>query len=249
MPQSRTQARRNWDASFKEQIALQAYNTAPVEAVIRTLSYYFRERYNPHELARLHFLEIGCGAGPNLLWLAKKGIKVSGVDISPTALGLARRHLEDAACDSRIGRLEEASAGAVPFADEEFHGIIEACVFQHLGHDERRRAFREVRRLLKPGGVFAGYMLDTRHSVYRDRRSEQLDDDPGTLVLSDSTSRVHLTNLGLSHFFTREEIYSHLEGFAHVDACWTAYYLPREEGKRRGYERYLQSMWTVYAVK
>jgi len=40
-----------------------------------------------------------------------------------------------------------------------------------------------------------------------------------------------------------------LTGFSVVDPCLTTYYLPREEAAKRGYDEYLQSMWTVHAVK
>ena len=78
-----------WETSFQAQIASQAYNTAPVEALIRTVAYYLRARYTQDEEKHLHFLEMGCGAGPNLAWLAHRGMRVSGIDISPTALSFA----------------------------------------------------------------------------------------------------------------------------------------------------------------
>ena len=56
-----------WEESFEEQIARQAYNTAPVEALARTISYHLRDRYTPDQIRALHYLEMGCGAGSNLL--------------------------------------------------------------------------------------------------------------------------------------------------------------------------------------
>jgi hypothetical protein len=122
-------------------------------------------------------------------------------------------------------------------------------VFQHLALPERRRAFGEVRRLLKPGGAFVGYMLSTAHSVFRSKQADQIPDDPGTLVLSDDRSRMYLTGIGLSHFFRADELRELLQGFAVVDPCLTTYYLPSFEAQKRGYPEYLQGMWTVFAVK
>jgi len=243
--------KRVWEESFAEQIARQAYNTAPAEAVIRTVSYYLRDRTEHGASPQgLHFLEMGCGAGPNLLWLAQKGITVSGVDVAPTALRLARETLERHGHATQIGQLLEASVSSVPLGDASFDGIIESCVFQHLSRADREAAFREVGRLLKPGGVFVGYMLDAGHTVYRAKHAEEeLREDPGTLVLQDGKSKVYLTNIGVSHFFRREEYDRLLAGFAVVDACLTTYYLPRSEAAKRGYREYLQSMWTVYAVR
>lgn len=241
--------RQRWEASFHEQIARQAYNTAPVEAVVRTVAYHLRHRFTTEEFGQLHFLEMGCGAGPNLVWLAQKGITVSGVDISPTALKLARQSLERAGYGHRIAQLIEASVSDVPLDAEAFDGVIEACVFQHLARPERRRAFKEVKRLLKRGGVFVGYMLDVGHTVFQGKQGEELPDDPGTLMLSDNSSKFYLTNIGVSHFFRAPEIVELLDGFSVVDPCLTTYYLPRAEAEKRGYREYLQSMWTVYALK
>jgi ubiquinone/menaquinone biosynthesis C-methylase UbiE len=213
------------------------------------VSYYLRDRYPLEEQQRLHFIEMGCGAGPNLLWLAAKGMTVSGIDIAPNALSLARQNLTGAGFKDRIGTLTEGSVTKAPFADASFDGILEACVFQHLKRDDRIAAFNEVKRLLKPGGVFVGYMLDQGHTVFQQNRGAQLPGDPGSLHLADGSSRIHLTNIGLAHFFSKDEYHELLSGFRIIDPCLTTYYLPREEAKKRGYQEYLQSMWTVYAVK
>lgn len=238
-----------WEESFQEQIARHAYNTAPVEALVRTVSYHLRDRYSSDQLRTLHYLEMGCGAGSNLLWLADKGLTVSGIDIAAGALALARQRLGRAGVGDRVRQLLEGTVDATPFTDESFDGIVEACVLQHLDRAARLRAFAEVGRLLKTGGVFVGYMLDAGHSTFLAKRGEQLQDDPGSVYLNDGSSKLHLTNIGLAHFFTRDELLELLSGFSLVDPCLTTYYLPREEARKRGYDEYLQSMWTVYAVK
>lgn len=240
----------NWEASFKEQIAQQAYNTSPVESLVRTAAYHLRDRHPDGDYSGLHFLEMGCGAGPNLKWLAEKGITISGVDISPTVLELCRKNLAAAGLEGKIGSLLEASVTDVPLPDASVDGIFESCVFQHLDKQDRKKAFAEVKRLLKPGGVFIGNMLDSRHFVYQKRKGEALPDDPGTLLLQEGGTRFYLTNIGLTHFYSREEFDTLLNGFSIIDPSQTIYYLPKFEAKKRGYaEPYMQSMWTVYAVK
>jgi SAM-dependent methyltransferase len=242
-------AKKLWEESFDEQIARQAYNTAAVEALVRCVAYYLRGRHEQERWKALHFMEMGCGAGPNLIWLAQKGIRVSGIDLARNALDLARRNLEREGLTARLGQLVEGSVVETPFENSSFDGIIEACVFQHLDRSERTKAFQEVARLLKPGGVFVGYMLAEDHTVYRGKRELELKDDPGSLHLADGTSKFHLTNIGQSHFFKKTEFAQLLPGFSVVDPCLTTYYLPQEEARKRGYEEYLQAMWTVYAIK
>lgn len=244
-----TAMKQTWENSFAAQIAAGAYNTAPVESLVRNVAYYLRARYAPGAMRDLHFMEMGCGAGPNLIWLAQKGIKVSGVDISPTALKLCEKNLRRAGLGDRIGRLAEGSVAEAPFADGSFDGVLESCVFQHLGREDRIKAFAEVARLLRPGGLFVGYMLDRGHTTYRLKKSEELADDPGTLILQDNRSGYYLTNIGLAHFFDRKEYRDLLKGFSVIDPCRTTYYLPKEEAEKRGYAEYMQSMWIVYAIK
>jgi SAM-dependent methyltransferase len=242
--------RRVWEDSFAEQIARGAYNTAPVEALARSVSYYLRERRPEGDYGDLHFAEMGCGAGPNLVWLAEKGITVSGVDIAPTALELARENLDRHGLGDKVGALVEGSVAHVPeLEDGSLDGILESCVYQHLPREDRVAAFREVDRLVKPGGVFVGHMLERGHTVFEKRGDEQLDDDPGTLILEEGGSNIYLTNIGLSHFFMKEEYAELLPGWSVVDPCLSQYELPRSEARKRGYDRYLQSMLIVYAIK
>jgi SAM-dependent methyltransferase len=239
--------RETWDRSFAEQIERHAYNTAPVEALVRSTAYYLRDRVPHGEESALHAAELGCGAGPNLLWLADRGLRDSGIDISPTALELCRRTL--AGHGDRIESLVEGSVTDVPWADGSLDVALESCVFQHLSRADRLAAFGEVDRLVKPGGLFVGHMLEQGHTVFERRRADQLPDDPGTLRLAEGGSNIYLTNIGISHFFTKDEVRGLLPGWSVVDPCLSRYELPVAEARRRGYDRYLQSMLIVIAVK
>jgi SAM-dependent methyltransferase len=250
MSTANEQMRETWETSFAEQIARGAYNTAPVEALVRSVSYYLRDQRPDGDYSGLHFAEMGCGAGPNLVWLAEKGITVTGVDIAPSALELARQNLERRGLGELVGRLVEGTVSGVPeVQDESLDGVIESCVYQHLPLEDRRAAFREIDRVVKPGGVFVGHMLDQRHTVFQQHQEEQLADDPGSLRLQDGKSNIYLTNIGLSHFFAPEELSALLPGWSIVDPCLSQYELPRTEAEKRGYDRYLQSMLIVYAIK
>jgi SAM-dependent methyltransferase len=241
--------RETWETSFKEQVARGAYNTAPVEALVRTVSYYLRDRVEADAIADLHFAELGCGAGPNLVWLAEKGMRVSGVDIAPTALDLARGNLERHGFTDQVGELVEGSVADVPWADGSMDGLLESCVFQHLPREDRERAFAEVRRLLRPGGVFVGHMLEQGHTIFAKHERDQLAGDPGTVQLEEGGSNIYLSNIGLSHFFTKDEIHRLFDGFTLVEPCLAQYEIPASEARKRGYDAYLQSMLIVYAVK
>ncbi|MBH69575.1 MAG: hypothetical protein CMM58_14560 [Rhodospirillaceae bacterium] len=241
-----------WESSFQAQIDRNAYNTAPVEALVRTVSHYFRSKeliFGNDE--QLKFLEVGCGAGANLGWLAERGIEANGVDISPTAIELCRKLFTKRALEKKLGKLIHGCVTELEFEDQTFDGVIESCVFQHLQSEDRIKAHAEVVRVLKPGALFVGHMLSQNHSTFQRYRGTTEEIEPGTLFLSrgDLEDKIMLEDIGLAHFFAKQEFMALLEGCSIIDPCESTYELPREEANRRGYDSYRQAMWIVYAIK
>ncbi len=72
LTQDEKEMKQTWERSFEEQIARGAYNTAPVEALARTTSYYLRDRCPDGDYSKLHFMAMGCGTGPNSPGLRRK---------------------------------------------------------------------------------------------------------------------------------------------------------------------------------
>ncbi len=97
-------------------------------------------------------LELGCGVGAQIRVLLERfpRIHFTGVDLSPEQLARAARLLADPLAAGKVD-LVEASAYRLPFADASFDGAYGIWVLEHLNdHDA---PLREVRRVLKPGGV------------------------------------------------------------------------------------------------
>ncbi len=56
---------------------------------------------------------------------------------------------------TEAGNIVQGDASALPFADGTFSGAIAVLVLHHLrSADAQDRAFREIRRVLRPGGIF-----------------------------------------------------------------------------------------------
>ena len=80
---------------FFYQIEQGAYNTDPVEAIVRSVAHHFRAKgFTKNDCRQLKFLEVGCGADANLGWLAVQGVRISGNDISQEALSLCQKVLK-----------------------------------------------------------------------------------------------------------------------------------------------------------
>ena len=99
-------------------------------------------------------LEIGVGAGADFLGWVRAGAHATGVDLTEAAIELTREHLEARADGREARELRVADAENLPFEDECFDLVYSWGVLHHSPDTER--AFREVRRVLRPGGCFRG---------------------------------------------------------------------------------------------
>jgi ubiquinone/menaquinone biosynthesis C-methylase UbiE len=105
-------------------------------------------------------LEIGCGTGTDLLQFARGGAIVTGVDLSPRSIEIAKRRFE---AYGLHGEFAVVDAEQLSFPDENFDVVYSFGVVHHTPDTER--AISEVRRVLKPGGE-AIVMLYNRVSLY-----------------------------------------------------------------------------------
>jgi len=92
-------------------------------------------------------LDVGCGAGTDLVRFAKGGALVSGVDISPSAVALARQNFSQQDLEAD---LREADGEHLPYADGTFDLVFAHGVVQYT--PDSRALVEECRRVLKQGG-------------------------------------------------------------------------------------------------
>ncbi|MBN2026815.1 MAG: methyltransferase domain-containing protein [Actinobacteria bacterium] len=96
-------------------------------------------------------LETGCGLGHDGLELLRSGYRVIETDISPGQLGKARRlHRAEGFSYSSAHLL--ADAENLPFVSDCFDGVFTVASLHHL--PDPVTSLREIRRVLRPGGVF-----------------------------------------------------------------------------------------------
>jgi SAM-dependent methyltransferase len=111
-------------------------------------------------------LDYGFGAAANLLHLARRGFAMTGVEVSPSALEIAKNRC---AQDSIHADLRLFEGGALPFDDNSFDAVI-AWQVLYNNWDSFHSAMREIERVLRPGGTFIGTMAgvnDVSHQMGR----------------------------------------------------------------------------------
>jgi ubiquinone/menaquinone biosynthesis C-methylase UbiE len=90
-------------------------------------------------------LDLGCGTGKNTSLIKDMGADVSGIDISDKMVEVAKREFRD--IDFRVG-----TALKLPHGNAEFDAVVAFLVMGHI--KDWKKAFAEVFRVLKPGGIF-----------------------------------------------------------------------------------------------
>jgi SAM-dependent methyltransferase len=135
-------------------------------------------------------LEVGCGGGAFLAEALKSGCRAAAIDHSPDMVRLARRQNADAVANERL-EIVEGDATALPFEDATFSAAVMTGVLGFLL--DPVGAFREIRRVLRPGGRFIALGADpalrgtpaapepmaSRLAFYTDDEHEQLAREAG----------------------------------------------------------------------
>ena len=108
---------------------------------------YFKEGFIPNGKV----LDLCCGAGTNLLYLAENGFDVTGIDISKTAIKIARKKLRlaklniDLLCESFVD---------LSFVNEEFDFVFDMGCFHHVALEDQAKFIMGVHRILRGGGLY-----------------------------------------------------------------------------------------------
>jgi SAM-dependent methyltransferase len=157
-------------------------------------------------------LEIGCGTGSLTQRLGQRGYEVTGVDASSAMLGRAREKLGPSV---RLVHARLPVPGP-PQAPEAFGlGLYDAavCCFDVVNYfvedGELARVFRQVRRALRPGGLFI-FDVNTRYKLQRLFGDRSFGDDLGDFAYVQRARydpARHRCELFLTFFLREGEMY------------------------------------------
>jgi ubiquinone/menaquinone biosynthesis C-methylase UbiE len=102
-------------------------------------------------------LDLGCGTGAVSLLLAKRQPEAQIVGLDPDAKALARAEQKARAAGVSI-EWQKGYAGRAPYPAHSFDHVVSSLMIHHLLAEEKQAAFRDAKRLLRPGGAF--HLLD-----------------------------------------------------------------------------------------
>jgi SAM-dependent methyltransferase len=126
---------REYAARFRDELAQKPLDRALLTALVEQT-----EKAAP-------IADLGCGPGHVAGWLADQGVAAVGIDLSPRMIEIGQA--EHPQVEFRQGDLL-----SLPAADGEFGSLVSFYSIIHLNASELCPAFREVRRTLRPSGLF-----------------------------------------------------------------------------------------------
>lgn len=133
-----------WEQVFKTQ----AWGKYPGEDLIRFVA---RNFYGVQNRKDVKILEVGCGPGANLWYIAREGFAVYGVDGSATAIAQAKNRL-DSECPGWKGELKVGDITHLEFEDGFFDAVIDNEAICCNSFKNSVRIYDELARVCKPCG-------------------------------------------------------------------------------------------------
>ena len=186
-----------WENIF----ARRGWGAYPPEELVRFIARNFRA---VPDRAQVRVLEIGCGPGPNIWFLAREGYAAAGIDGSPTAIRQAEERLRAEglpAADFQVGDFSR-----LPWPDASFDAVVDVAALYANPMHAIRATVAEIARVLKPGGLFFGKMF-----------AEQTTGSESGVVLEPGTvskpTEGPCAGNEVAHFFSRTELYELFAGF------------------------------------
>lgn len=168
-----------WEVSYQNR---QNFVFYPHEELIRFVAKYLRKRVGLEEYQDRHafgraprWLDLGCGIGRHVVYGHEAGMDVHGMDLSATAVAMARQWAARAGVSQVETRIRQGSADALPWGDGHFDVVISHGVLDSMPFAIAQKAVAEVRRVLRDGGYFYCDLISGDESAHaREFAGEQV---------------------------------------------------------------------------
>lgn len=115
------------------------------------VSFVFRNYPRDKPKNKINILEVGCGGGNNMLFLAQEGFNAFGIDGSKRALEIAKNRFSRAGLKANFihGDFTE-----LPFEEGFFDIVIDRCSIVCVNKIDGKKAIDQIHRVLLPKGKF-----------------------------------------------------------------------------------------------
>lgn len=140
-----------WESSFKDKQTMWGFE--PADSAITTM-----DLFKKNELNKI--LIPGFGYGRNAKIFKDNGFSVTGIEISETAINLAKKHYGNGM------KIYHGSVCDMPFNQELYDGIFCYALIHLLNIEERMKLINDCYNQLKPNGMMVFVAISKNTSTY-----------------------------------------------------------------------------------
>ena len=144
---------RDWDTAYRKKGEIQTW----IDKIVEDSVDLFKQR----NVKRI--LDLGFGTGRHTIFLAEKDFDVYGIDISEKGKEITEQKGKEKNLNIHlvVGDMHD-----LPFEDTFFDAIIVIYTIHHTNLTGLKRIMSEVKRVLKPKGIFVGTLISTKDLRY-----------------------------------------------------------------------------------
>ena len=140
-----------WESSFKEKQTM--WGLDPAESAVKAF-----DLFEANGIKKI--MVPGFGYGRNARVFFEKGMEVTGIEISETAIALSKEHFGESL------RVHHGSVCDMPFDQEMYDGVFCYALIHLLDADERRKFIQDCYSQLLPGGYMVFTAISTNAFTY-----------------------------------------------------------------------------------
>ncbi len=140
-----------WEASFRDKQSMWGFE--PADCAITTAELFQKNGFK-------EILIPGFGYGRNAKVFTDKGLNVTGIEISETAIEIAKNHFGENM------KVFHGSVTEMPFSPNMYDGIFCYALIHLLNEEERAKLIRDCYNQLRPGGYMVFVAISTGTPTY-----------------------------------------------------------------------------------
>lgn len=222
-----------WEREYRNSKLLTKENKSQAD-VVRFVDFLKKEKVTK-ELSSLRVLDLGSGTGRNAFYFAEMGNHVTGLEISKTAVEIAKENAKNAGLT--VSYIKQSIGEKFPSEDKGFDVLLDVTSSNSLTESEREVFLSEADRVLKPGGYFFTKTLCKDGDV---NAKYLLKNHPGT-----EKDTYVMPELGLT-----ERVWSREDFTKMYEKYFTFLHLEKKTSYSRMNDRvYKRNFWIAYMIK
>jgi len=153
-----------WNSVWEKIFRNQTWGQYPAEPLIRFVARNFYRK----KRRQIKFLELGCGPGANLWFLAREGFSFVGIDGSATAVRQAKGRLsKECPGWEKFGEIIEGDVTKIHLGNDNFDAVIDNECCCCMDFDAARKVYNHSYQTLKKNGKIFVRTFTTKHLGFK----------------------------------------------------------------------------------